>query len=112
MPIQNIGTLIENLVVTESAGALMDDDDASDTLGFATAFAMPSLSEWRPHAQSVGMSDRALKQIRESRGDTDFLAAMSACLHQFPDRGPNGALLVAVLAAIRNRRLRVRGQRC
>jgi hypothetical protein len=32
---------------------------------------------------------------------------MAACLRQFPDRGPNGALLVAVLAAIRNRRLRV-----
>ena len=85
----------------------MDHADANDILGFATAFAMPTLSEWRPHTQSVGMSDRALQQIGGSRGGTDFLAAMSACLRQFPDRGPNGALLVAVLAAMRNRRLRV-----
>jgi hypothetical protein len=100
MPIQNIGTLIENLVVVEAAGLLLRRV-GDRSLGFATAFAMPPLSEWRPHSKAVGISDRALRQIRDSRDGSEFLKLLRLCLNRFPDQGPIGALLVALLARLR-----------
>ena len=70
-------------------------------LGFANAFAMPTLSEWRPHTQSVGISSRALQQIAASRGGSDFIDTMRRSLHHRLDRGPNGVLLVSMLATLR-----------
>jgi hypothetical protein len=66
MPIQNVGTLIENLVVAEAAAVLIDHASGRG-LGFVWAFAMPTLSEWRPHGQAVGISDSALAQIAPRR---------------------------------------------
>jgi hypothetical protein len=107
MPIQNVGTLIENLVITESAAVLLEHVPVDQKLGFATAFAMPLLSEWRPHNQAVGMSATALEQIRNGPGGTDFLDVMKACLRHSLHRGPSGALLVGLLAALKRRGLRV-----
>jgi hypothetical protein len=101
MPIQNVGSLIENMVVTETAGLLLDRMGADQDLGFATAFAMPALSEWRPHEQDVGISSEALCQISKSGGGSEFIDVMSRCLRYHPDRGPNGALLVSLLATLR-----------
>jgi hypothetical protein len=101
MPIQNVGTLLENMVVTESAALLLDRIGADQRLGFATAFAMPALSEWCPHRQSVGISSEALSQIAESGGGSEFLNVMSRCLRYRSDRGPNGALLVSLVATLR-----------
>ncbi len=101
MPIQNVGTLLENMVVTETAALLLDRISTDKRLGFATAFAMPALSEWCPHAQSVGISSEALSQIAESGGDSEFLDVMSRRLWYRSDRGPNGALLVSLVATLR-----------
>ncbi len=107
MPIQNVGTLIENLVVTEAAAVLLDCVAPGQSLGFATAFAMPPLSEWRPHNQAVGMSTNALQGIRNSSGGTDFLEVMRACLLHSVEEGPSGTLLVGLLAALRGKQLQV-----
>jgi hypothetical protein len=107
MPIQNIGTLLENMVVTETVSVMLDEVESNQRLGFATSFAMPTLSEWRPHPQAVGMSTAALKEIAKGHTDTDFLSAMSRCLSHTPDRGPNGALLAGVLATLRGSGLSV-----
>jgi hypothetical protein len=97
MPIQNVGTLIENLVVAEAAALLISHSPGRD-LGFVNAFAMPTLSEWRPHGQSVGISDSALARIAAADGKSEFLAAMGACLRRFPGQGPNAALLVSLVS--------------
>jgi hypothetical protein len=107
MPIQNIGTLIENIVVTEAASSVLDRSDGNGCVGFVSAFAMPTLSEWRPHAQATGMSSNALDQISRGADGTDFLRTMSRILSFGRDRGPNGVLLAAVLAGLRGARLRV-----
>lgn len=107
MPIQNVGTLIENLVVTEAAAVLLERLGPNETLGFATAFAMPPLSEWRPHNQAIGISTAALQQIRNSRGGTEFLQVMRACLRHSLAEGPSGALLAGLLATLKRKRLRV-----
>jgi hypothetical protein len=107
MPIQNVGTLIENLVVTECASVLFERVPPGQAFGFVSAFAMPPLTEWRPHNQAIGMSTAALQRISTSRGGTDFINVMRACLRHAPEQGPNGALLVGVLAAQRNRRTHI-----
>jgi hypothetical protein len=107
MPIQNVGTLIENIVVAESASVLLDHVCVPRRLGFATAFAMPALSEWRPHSQAVGMSATALRAVATGRGDSEFLEAMRVCLQHSPEQGPNAALLVSLVATRRRASLRL-----
>lgn len=107
MPIQNVGTLIENLVVTECAGVLMECVPSGQEFGFVTAFAMPPLTEWRSHSQAIGMSGAALQRVSASRGGTDFVNVMRACLRHSLEHGPNAALLVALLAALRRKGLYV-----
>lgn len=107
MPIQNVGTLIENMVVTESVSVMLNQVPAGKQLGFVTAFAMPTLSEWRPHAQAVGLSAAALAAMSRSHYETDFISAMSHCLSYCRNKGPNGALLAAVLATMKGTRLRI-----
>ncbi len=105
MPIQNVGTLLENLVVAETAALLLDRIEPDESLGLATAFAMPVLSEWRRHSQSVGISSGALQQIATSSGGGDFVDVIRRCLRHRPDRGPNGALIVSLLATLRQAHL-------
>src|SRR5690349_14478834 len=107
MPIQNVGTLLENMVITESVSVMLNQVPEGKQLGFATAFAMPTLSEWRPHAQAVGLSDAALKEMSRSHDDTDFVTVMSCCVSYCREKGPNGALLAAVLATIKGSGLRI-----
>jgi len=82
---------------------LLDQVNSNKRLGFATAFAMPTLSEWRPHPQSVGISAKALDEVAKGHTDTDFLLAMSRCVSHRRDRGPNGVLLASVLATSRRK---------
>lgn len=107
MPIQNVGTLLENLVVAEAAGVLLDGLHEGQEMGFANSFAMPPLSEWRPHSQSVGMSSEALRCVAERGHGSDFLDAMSCSLRRDLGCGPNGALLAGLVAARRRRGLRL-----
>jgi hypothetical protein len=55
MPIRNVGTLLENLVVTEAGLALLRKcchDRAP--FDFVNSFAMPPCSPWRPNRQDSG----------------------------------------------------------
>lgn len=105
MPIQNAGTLLENVIVTAAAFTLLDSLEPGRHLAFAGAFAMPPLSPWGPHPQSIGISTAALQRVRDapqpSRTDS-FLNVMRACLRKFPDQGPNGALLVALAGGVKH----------
>jgi len=107
VPIQNVATLLENLVVAEAAIVLLDRLRPPQRLGFATAFAMPTISEWRPHSQAVGISTAALQAVAAGGGDSEFIDSMRACLRRFPGQGPNAALLVSLLATRRHVGVRV-----
>ncbi len=101
MPIQNIGTLLENIVVVESAVALMHAYDvAAKPLEFANAFAMPPLSPWVPHKKDSGFDDTALDRVRDAEdavmsGATVYARLLRANLKADRTRGPNAAMLVA-----------------
>jgi hypothetical protein len=99
MPIQNVGTLLENLVVTEAARAVVDLCRDQDTpFEFLSALAMPPRSRWVPHKQNPGFDDAVLDKVR----DTDNLALpdaayphlLQANLRADRTQGPNAALLV------------------
>jgi hypothetical protein len=80
MPIQNVGTLLENLVVTEAARAVVDLCRDQDTpFEFLSAFAMPPRSRWVPHKQNPGFDDAVLDKVR----DTDNLALPDAAYPTF-----------------------------
>ncbi len=100
MPIQNVGTLLENLVVTEASTALLSFCDRMAPFEFVNAFAMPPLSPWRPHAQNVGFDPDTLNEVRSECGSLGgageaYPALLRASLNQHPSLGPNAALLVA-----------------
>lgn len=106
MPIQNVGTLLENLVVAE-ATALMLDRLCGARLGFACAFAMPTLSEWRPHRQNIGISTDVLQRVAQRTDDNGFTGVMARCLQYKIQDGPNGVLLASLVASLRKAALRV-----
>jgi len=52
MPIQNVGTLLENLVVTEATLALLPLCNELAPFEFLNSFAMPPCTPWVPHSQN------------------------------------------------------------
>ena len=107
MPIQNVGTLLENLVLTETVSVLGGQLAEGECLAVATAFAMPALSAWAPHKLATGISTDALERIAGNTDSADFLRVMRRCLSYRLDGGPNGALLAGLLSTLKGWRLRV-----
>ena len=52
MPIRNMGTLLENLVLLE-AFRLLSASSPSSPLEFANSFAMPPLAPWIDHSHDA-----------------------------------------------------------
>ncbi len=100
MPIQNVGTLLENLMVTEAAFHLFTRcADSGETLEFVNAFAMPPLSEWRPNAQNAGFNDVVFDKLLGGsdaaiRDAGAYPQLLRRVLTYDRRRGPNAALLV------------------
>jgi hypothetical protein len=100
MPIQNIGTLLENIVVVEAAVVLMRASDVERPLEFLNAFAMPPLSPWIPHSKNSGFDDTTLDRVRDAddaavSGATLYAKLLGTNLKLDRTMGPNAAMLVA-----------------
>lgn len=100
MPIQNVGTLLENLVVTEAALTLLYRCREGAPLEFLNSFAMPPSTPWVPHSQNGGFEPATLDRVRVGKGSAllqgvSYPSLLSANLHSDSGQGPNGALLVA-----------------
>lgn len=99
MPIRNVGTLLENLVVVEAALSLLKrcrSDGAR--LDFVNSFAMPPLTPWCYHGQQSGFDAGTLERVVEATEPTslqDYAGLLRASLCTDKNRGPNAALLVA-----------------
>ncbi|MCC6668596.1 MAG: hypothetical protein IT375_32930 [Polyangiaceae bacterium] len=102
MPIRNVGTLLENIVLIEAAKLAFEDWGKSAK--FASAFAMPPLSPWRPHSNDARFDAEFIaRRTASTQPSDDYAGLLATCMRSDPSLGPSGALLVGVLA----RRLRV-----
>ncbi len=105
MPIRNMGTLLENIVVVEAMRLLAQGNQEKLPIDFLNSFAMPPQSEWCEHGRDYGFSRAQLNTLRVNRPPaqaSSYEGMLRACLQQ-PlgnpgTQGPNGALLVAMLA--------------
>lgn len=127
MPRLNYGTLLENVVVLESSRLMFDLSPDGARVGFATAFAMPSLTEcWCKRVEEANnpwFSYTWLKSLPQRKEAPEGLSQMwSLCLRNTPglpvrpfynqeenltygSAGPNGALLAAMLAVAHHREI-------
>jgi hypothetical protein len=100
MPIQNVGTLLGNLVVTEATLALLPLRHEQAPFEFLSSFAMPLSTPWVPHSQNVGFDPATLVRVRASKdselpSDIGYPALLRTNLLSNNALGPNAALLVA-----------------
>jgi hypothetical protein len=126
MPRLNYGTLLENIVVLESTRMCLDQSSADELLAFASAFAMPPLTEcWCKAvdaANSPCFSETFLRQLSAKHVPPQTLEQYwSLCINNVPNAaiqrisgrtcpdlsrwGPNGALLACMLTAQRQRQI-------
>jgi hypothetical protein len=127
MPRLNYGTLLENIVVTESTRLGLEHTAAEDALGFSTSFAMPPMTQcWCKISEDAGnprFNHAFLLRLGTRASPPASLQAMwSVCMknlprlpirpfHQTEGRvafdfgGPNGALLASMLAVQSSRKI-------
>jgi hypothetical protein len=121
VPRLNYGTLLENIVVLESTRLCLAHMDADMSLGFATSFAMPPLTQcWcKPSDEQSSPRFRHdfLLSLSEAQSQPGSLQEMWALcldnaprlpvwcyreregLHLYASGGPNGALLASMLTS-------------
>jgi len=108
MPFMNAGTLLENIVLVDCCRLLMEDG-GDGPIDFASSFAMPPLSPWVPHKCDANFSRDMLDKLSAEKPSVpagEYPSLLRACLGHDSTCGPNGALLVAMLAVVTNRRVR------
>ncbi|MGZ8445372.1 MAG: hypothetical protein ACXWXZ_18410 [Candidatus Binatia bacterium] len=105
MPIRNMGTLIENVVLVEVMRLLSQVTSESTSVDFLNSFAMPPLSSWHAHRTDYGFSADQLNALQagpQPEPRDSYQGLLWLCLQQPPvqpgTEGPNGALLCGLFA--------------
>lgn len=105
MPIRNMGTLLENIVLVEMMRFMARWTQARRPLDILNSFAMPPLSGCCAHRTDYGFSAsqmNALKARPQPSPSDTYEAMLWSCLQQPAGQpgtlGPNGALLCSILA--------------
>lgn len=113
MPIRNMGTLLENIVVVEALRACAQANLAAP-IDFLNSFAMPPLAGWYVHKTDYGFSAahmNALQAGQQPAAQESYQGMLWSCLQQPPmqpgTQGPNGALLCSMLAHYLRRPIRL-----
>lgn len=104
MPIRNMGTLLENIVLVE-AFRILTAEAPTEVIEIANSFAMPPLAALREHPRDACFSADQMNALRagdQPESDT-YAGLLWACLQQPPEQpgtlGPSGMLLCAMLAS-------------
>lgn len=106
MPFRNNGTFLENIILTAISSYLLDKTN----LDFVNSFAMPPLSPWVEHSFDSAIDIEFLSKIINidfNDSMVSYPALLQLCLKKQINLGPNGALLVALIAAQKKRKLRM-----
>ena len=103
MPIRNMGTLLENIVLIEAVRRFARDHMVAP-IDILNSFAMPPLSAWNENGNDYGFSETQLSELLSSQRrltPASFQGMLRSCLQQPPQQpgtlGPNGALLCRLL---------------
>jgi hypothetical protein len=113
MPIRNMGTLLENIVLVEAMRVLSQGNHINAPIEFLNSFVMPPLSQWIDHATDYGISAAHLDALRQGQPPPlqTYQGLLYQCLQHPPEQpgtlGPNGALLSALLTCHAGARLRM-----
>ncbi|HET9217159.1 MAG TPA: hypothetical protein VFR18_09290, partial [Terriglobia bacterium] len=126
MPRLNYGTLLENIVVLEATRICHDDETPDQSLAFASAFAMPPLTQcWcipNEETNNPLFNNAFLTQLAAHRHKPQTIQGLwSLCINNIPrvpvasfhgdqailytTAGPNGALLASMLTVQRGREI-------
>lgn len=110
MPLENAGTLLENVALIHGANAVCQHvkDHNPGIVDFASSFAMAPLSPWREGDFGCGLgAGRRSTLVSRTEPPTDLYSALlRRCLEFDPAQGPNGALLIALLASEQHHNIR------
>jgi len=105
MPIRNMGTLLENIVLVETMRLLAQGNQERQPIDLLNSFAMPPLSGWCAHRTDYGFSAAQLNALLvgpQAAPADSYQAMLWSCLQQPSGEpgtlGPNGALLCSILA--------------
>jgi hypothetical protein len=105
MPIRNMGTLLENVVIVEAMRLLARRNADAGPVDVLNSFAMPPLSGWCAHKTDHGFNSAQLNTLQSGRQPEprdSYQAMLWSCLQQPASQpgtqGPNGALLCSLLA--------------
>lgn len=110
MPFQNTGTLLENIVLLEAARGLFAQ--TTGVVEWASAFSMPPLTVWRRAEKYASASPlftiERLNAVAETAPSdpTSYETLLHYCLQHDRTKGPNGSLLIGLLAQQLDRSLR------
>jgi hypothetical protein len=111
MPIRNVANLLENVVLVEAARLVLTVTGSEQVMEFVNPFAMPPLSAWQNRKKDHrGFNRDHLAWLAAASDRTQFstyMALLATTLRSYPDQGPNGALLVGLLARQVDRRVRM-----
>ncbi|MFG0333474.1 MAG: hypothetical protein ACF8TS_08945 [Maioricimonas sp. JB049] len=100
MPIRNLGTLLESIVLVEAARSIFAIVESGQTIEFVNAFAMPPLTIWSDHTQDRGFDTVALEALKNrppNQQESTCMRLLRRCLLHNSECGPNGALFVNML---------------
>jgi len=107
MPRANEGTLLENVVLVEVARLVLEQTPNGAIVEFVNSFVMPPLSQWNSKSSDRGMTGTALERITNMDIlGSSYTALMKLVLQPDRSKGPSGALLFCLLAAMEQRTAR------
>lgn len=96
MPRRNLGTLLENVVLTETV-RLLTEKQPSGTVEFINSFVMPPLANWGKKENDNSLSPRVLETMSYQLKYTSAYAKLMRLIYDTEAaKGPSGALLAAM----------------
>jgi hypothetical protein len=98
MPLRNHGTLLEQVVLLEVA-RLLFEQPGTEPVDFANSFALPLLSDWKKGTHDAQFdAKKLLANVQQPGPVASYSQLLASTCAPDAKQGPNGALLIALLA--------------
>ena len=99
MPIQNAGTIVENIALIECARLVFEEfPTTNEPVEFVNSFAMSPFTPWRGPGDYLLNAELILANVQKPGPDRTHSGLFATCCTPNLAQGPSGALLVGLLA--------------